>query len=381
MTWFIICIILGIVALCSSIYWKISKGRVDRLDAKIENDKATTARTSYGQLELDQDELQEFRTHRSIGFGLVVGALVLCVITGLLSVIRVVPANNVGIPVTLGSIGDPMTSGIHFVLPWTKINNLSTRVQELSMLRAPDEGDKEKDDSIEVIAKDGGSMNVDLTVRYYVQAEKAATLFRQAGSMDLIKQRFVRPDAREVTRNIFGQYTAQDGYSTKRAEISQKIFDDLAPRLAARGIILDSVNVRDVAPEARVLESINNILQARNQAAQALEDQKKKVTEAETQRQVAEKEKEQAIIVAEGKAEATRIAAEAEAEANAKIAASLSPELAELKIAEACADAIARTNASVVNTCSGSASSGTTPGTAEASASTSVIVDGRNSGS
>ena len=289
------------------------------------------------------------------------------------SLVRVVPANTVGVPTTLGKVGSPLSAGLHITAPWTEIAEFSTRTQELSMLRASDEGDKTKDDSVSIIAKGGGSMAVDVTVRFALALDKAGDLFKQAGSLQLVKDRFVRPDAREVVRNVFGQYTAEEGYSIKRAEIAVKITDDLKPRLAGRGILVDSVNVRDVAPDTQQLAAINAILQSRNEAAKALEDQKKQTTEAETRKQVASLDKEAAVTKAEAEAAAVALAATAQAEANSKIAKSLTPELLDLEKTKACADAIGKTQAQVVNVCAGSSggASGTNPAT-------SVIVDSRN---
>ena len=288
------------------------------------------------------------------------------------SFVRVVPANTVGIPTALGKVSAPLNAGLHVTVPWTEITEFSTRTQELSMLRASDEGDKTKDDSVSIIAKGGGSMAVDVTVRFALALDQAGELFKQAGSLALVKDRFVRPDAREVVRNVFGQYTAEEGYSIKRGEIAVKITDELKPRLAARGILVDSVNVRDVAPDTQQLAAINAILQSRNEAAKALEDQKKQSTEAETRKQVAALDKDAAVTKAEAEAAAVQLAATAQAEANAKIAKSLTPELLDLEKTKACAAAIAQTKAQVVNVCAGSSASG---GSAPA---TSVIVDTRN---
>jgi regulator of protease activity HflC (stomatin/prohibitin superfamily) len=298
------------------------------------------------------------------------------------SFVRVIPANNIGVPTTFGKVGSPLKSGLHLTAPWTEITNFSTRVQELSMLRAGDEGDLKKDDSVAVIAAGGGSMAVDVTIRFALKPDNAAELFRQAGSVTLVKDRFVRPDAREVVRDVFGLYTAEEGYSSKRAEISNKIADSLRTRLDLRGITLDSVNVRDVAPDAQQLAAINAILQSRNEAAKALEDQKKQTTEAETRKQVAtldkeasvtkaEAEAQAAVIAATAKAQSVEISAKAEAEANTKIAASLTPALIDLEKTKACAEAIGKTQAQVVNVCAGDSSGG------GAGNATSVIVDSR----
>ena len=307
-----------------------------------------------------------FRQHKAALVGLGVLALV-----GLGSLfVQSVPANSIGIPTLFGKVGSPLRPGIHLVAPWTEVTTFTTRVQELSMLRANDEGDKAKDDSISVIASGGGAMSVDLTVRYALDDSQASDLFRQAGTMELVKERFVRPDSREVTRNVFGQYVAEEGYATKRGEISAAIAEQLRPRLAERGILLDSVNVRDVLPEQRVLDAINSVLAARNQATQAFETQKQKVTEAETAAKVAKAEAEARLTRARAEADAALLTATAQAEANTKVAASLSPQLAALQTAQACANAIAATKAAVVTCGANNSSTAATPA--------SVIVDQRS---
>jgi regulator of protease activity HflC (stomatin/prohibitin superfamily) len=298
-----------------------------------------------------------------VGFGL-------GVIFILWSCVRVVPANTVGIPTDFGSIGSPLQSGLKITRPWTEIHEFPTTIQELSMLRAVDEGDKPKDDSIEVIAKGGGSMKVDLTVKFLIEKTSANNLYRQAGSIDLVKDRFIRPEAREVTRDIFGQYSAEQGYSTDRAAISQEILKRLKDRLESRGILIDSVNLRDVNPEERVLNAINAILDARNKALQAVEEQKRAITEAETAKQVAIRAADAAATKAQGEAEAIAIKAKAQAEANLRIANSLTPTLANLQAIQACADAIANSKATVINVCGVGASNATGGGST-------VVIDGR----
>lgn len=296
--------------------------------------------------------------------------LLLALVFGGWSTVRVVSANEVGVPTTFGRIGSPLQSGFHTMAPWTEVTSFSTRVQELSMLRATDKGDQAKDDAVEVIAKGGGSMKVDTTIRWSVDPAAIDTLFRQAGTLDLVQQRFVRPDAREVIRNVFGQHSAEGGYSTERAQIAAEILAQLKEVALPRGIIIDSVNVRDVNPEPQVMDGINAIIAQRNLAAQATESQKTELINAETRRQKAIVDADAQVAAAQGIADSQRIAAQAEADSNALVAASLTPELLHLQEVKACADAVAQTSAAVVS-CGGTTSAaGSTPAA-------SVIVDGR----
>ena len=307
---------------------------------------------------------------------LALGAVALLGLAGVVgSFFAVVPANNIAIPTSFGTVGDPLKSGIHVVAPWVETSNFSTRVQELSMLRAADEGDLAKDDSIDVIASGGGAMKVDLTIRFSIDPIQADVVFREAGSLAVVKERFIRPIARSATRDVFGSFSAEEGYASKRAEIGAEITALMEDQLAVHGVLIQAVNVRDVLPEEQVLAAINSILQSRNDAAKALEEQRKLVTEAETRRQVAEKDAEALQISAQASADAKKIAADAEAESNRKVAESLTPELVELQKAQACADAIAKSQAQVVTVCSPGSSAA---GTSAAPASTTIVVDGRS---
>lgn len=244
------------------------------------------------------------------------------------SCIRVVPANHVGIPTQFGSIGAPMDSGIKFVAPWTDVNTFSTRMQESSMLGATDEGDKAKDDSIEVRGSDGYLMRVDVTARYFVQPEAASRLFRLVGSEDGIRERLVRPEVREAVRVAFAAYTAEEGYTSEREAIRALINDDLASRLEKYDLRLDSVAVRNVSPDTTLAKAISDRAAAREKALQANIEQGRLLTEAETRKKVAETD-----------ATAKIIAANAEAEANDIVAASLTPEVLQAKQIEALRDA------------------------------------------
>lgn len=244
------------------------------------------------------------------------------------STIRVVPANHVGIPTEFGNIKAPLDSGIHFVSPWTDVNLFSTRMQESSMLGAADEGDKAKDDSIEVRGSDGYKMNVDVTVRYFINQENASALFKLVGSEDGIRERLVRPEVREAVRLAFAGFTSEEGYTSQREAIRDAAQADLEKRLARYGLRLDSVAIRNVAPDAALGQAISDRAAARERALQAEIEQGRLVTEAETRRQVAEKD-----------AEAKLIAANAEAQANDIVAASLTDAVLEAKRIEALRDA------------------------------------------
>ena len=75
------------------------------------------------------------------------------VLVVLFSAGHVVGAGNVGVPVVLGSAGEPLDSGLHFTAPWpiTRVAEPSTRTQNYTMAATKGEGDKpNQDDSVTV---------------------------------------------------------------------------------------------------------------------------------------------------------------------------------------------------------------------------------------
>ena len=109
--------------------------------------------------------------------GVVAGALLLG-----LACVRIVPANTVVFPTTFGAIGAPMSPGLKLVTP-----------------------------------SDGYAMKVDLTIRFAVRPEAASMLYRRVGDMDGIRDRIVRPETREGVRVVFGNFTAEEGYTATTA--------------------------------------------------------------------------------------------------------------------------------------------------------------------
>lgn len=268
-------------------------------------------------------------------WGLVVFLALLVPVFGFLASVRIVPANSVGIPVTFGSIGTQMGSGLKIVNPFTEIKTFSTRLQESTMIDDPFEGDRNRQDAIEVRGSDGYEMRVDVTVRYKVRQDSASELFRRVGSMDGIRDRIVRPEVREAIRVVFANYTSEEGYSVAREKVSADANRIIRERLTPYGLELDAVLIRNVNPDDTLKKAIADRSAARERSLQAELEQKRQITEAETRKQVAERDATAAVTKAEGEAKARVITAEAEAESNRKVAASVSAALSDYIRAQA----------------------------------------------
>lgn len=205
--------------------------------------------------------------------------LVAGLFAGVASMVYVVSAYEVGVPVAFGKVGAPMTSGMHITSPFTNVTTFSTRPVDLNL------SDK---DVVEVRSSQGGVMYVEVTVKWAVTPAKAVELYRLAGSEDAIQQRLVYPDSREIIRNVFARYTSEQGYTSAREKINTEIGALIKERLAPRGIDVTAVNLRNVKPSDRLQDQIDRKIQQQQATERALEAARTAKAEAERRRIEAE---------------------------------------------------------------------------------------------
>ncbi|MFF3563398.1 prohibitin family protein [Streptomyces sp. NPDC002574] len=201
------------------------------------------------------------------------------VLAGVFACVHVVNAYEVGVPVTFGKIGSPLTSGVHLTSPFTDITSFSTRPADLDLY------DK---DVVEVRSSQGGVLYADVTVKWAVVPAKAVALYRLAGNEEAIQERLVVPDSREIIRNVFAGHTSEEGYASAREEIGREIDALIKERLAPRGIDITAVNLRNVRPSDQLQTQIDKKIQQEQDTERAVEAARTAKAEAERKRIEAE---------------------------------------------------------------------------------------------
>jgi regulator of protease activity HflC (stomatin/prohibitin superfamily) len=200
-------------------------------------------------------------------------------LAGVLACVVVVSAYEVGVPVTFGKVGTPLVSGIHFKSPFTDITSFSTRPMDLDLY------DK---DVVEVRSSQGGVLYADVTVKWAAVPGKAVSLYRLAGSEEAIQERLVRPDSREIIRDVFAKHTSEEGYASAREQIGSEIENLIKERLAPRGIDVTAVNLRKVKPSDKLQDQIDKKIQQEQATERAVEASRTAKAEAERKRIEAE---------------------------------------------------------------------------------------------
>jgi regulator of protease activity HflC (stomatin/prohibitin superfamily) len=239
-----------------------------------------------------QDKLK-IRTFGTLG----ASALAAVMIIG--SLLRIVPAGNVGVQVLFGKVltNATLSEGLNIVNPFVDLEIMTVRTQAYTMSIATEEGQRYGDDAITSLTKDGLEVAMDLTAWFHLDPTEAAMVFQKIGSdyMDKI----VRPAARTAIRNTTVKYNAVEIYSEKREEVQNDISTTLERDFTDRGIILEKVLLRNIKLPLKVKDAIEAKLEA-EQDAQKMEFVLLKET----------KEADRKKIEAAGIAEAQRIIAQ-----------------------------------------------------------------------
>lgn len=204
--------------------------------------------------------------------------------------IVIIGAGETGVFSLFGKVSDQeLASGFHIINPLGKVTRMSVRTQEYTMSIMSNEGQKSGDDSIMALTKEGLNVSLDITTLYRLDEDKASELYRLVG-LDY-EEKIVRPEIRSTIREIVSQYTAKEIYSEKRDDANQQIKDRLEASLNKRNLILEDVLLRNVALPDNLAKSIQEKLQAEQEAQKydfILDKEKKekqrKVIEAEGQR-------------------------------------------------------------------------------------------------
>lgn len=198
------------------------------------------------------------------------GGFALAAILIIASLIRIVPAGNVGVQVLFGKVltGSTLSEGLNVVNPFIDLEIMTVRTQAYTMSIAAEEGQRYGDDAITSLTKDGLEVAMDLTVWFHLDAIEAGTVFQKIGK-DYV-QKIVRPAARTAIRNTAVKYNAVEIYSEKREEVQTEINISLAKDFEERGIILEKVLLRNIKLPPKVRNAIEAKLEA-EQDAQKME--------------------------------------------------------------------------------------------------------------
>lgn len=225
-----------------------------------------------------------------------------------------------------GVNGETLGQGWHIVAPTKKIKLFTVSNEQLLLTKDKREGSK-GDDSFRVSTSDDATIAISFQMSYRFKSENLINTFKRFKGMsgeDIVDQR-VKAVMKSKVSEITTSHSLMDIYSGNRAEINHKVTEYLNEEFGkAYGMEVMDASIIDVHPDKQLKETINNRITAIQKKQQAQAEQETAKVEAET-----------ALIKAKNEAEIAVTKAKAEAEANKLKASSITPELIQMKEAEA----------------------------------------------
>ena len=188
------------------------------------------------------------------------------IIAGFLSKCIVqINAGQIGVKSLFGKVqNDVLGSGLHFINPFVQVQRLDIKTQNYTMSGIHDEGNQTGDDAIRVLTSDGLEVTIDLTVLYKLLPSEAPRLIRETG-VDYT-DKIVRPLTRTKIRDNSVYYEAVSLYSNKRDEFQQRIFKSIDEDFKKRGLILEQLLVRNITLPQSVKATIEQKINAEQDA-------------------------------------------------------------------------------------------------------------------
>jgi len=185
---------------------------------------------------------------RLIGLG-IAGFLVVILLFA--SVARV-ESGNVGVLTLFGRVtGEVLPEGIHLVNPFKANHELTIRTQEIK-------------ESASVPSAEGLVMNLDTSLIYHLNPEKAAEVYQKIGPNYLTV--LIEPNLRAAIREATASHSANALYTGEREMVAKQVRDQLSNLLGARGILVESILLRDIQLPTTLKTSIESKQQAEQEA-------------------------------------------------------------------------------------------------------------------
>lgn len=221
-----------------------------------------------------------------------------------------------------------ISQGWHFMSPLKHVSEFPITQQRVVFSNSPsDYGAKEHADWHIDAPANGGTIAINLTVNYNFLPEHVIELYTKFGGMDgeSLMESKIQNDIVAYVKEVTPQFSVMQIYSDDRAGVNTAITNYLNEKLTAEyGINVSSALIVDAQPDDTLMQKIRAKEQAKQDAEIAELNKQTALAQAETDK-----------VKAQTEADVKMIEAQAEADANKVLSESITPELIQMKEAEA----------------------------------------------
>ena len=163
--------------------------------------------------------------------------------------------------------------GLKVHAPWLNVIKYDVRVQE-------------RLENMEALSSNGLSIGTDISVRWRPSSETLPDLHVKYG-VDYFRK-LIGPELRSVVREVIGQFTPEELYSSRRTELQDQIFTRVKESVESEHVIIEAILIRDVRLPEQIKMAIENKLKEEQEAERYEFTIEKERLEAERKRIEAE---------------------------------------------------------------------------------------------
>jgi regulator of protease activity HflC (stomatin/prohibitin superfamily) len=165
--------------------------------------------------------------------------------------------------------------GFHLKAPWNSIFIYNVRENIIN-------------EKMDVLDKSGLSVSVDVSVRFFPVYSRIAYLHEYFGEQYV--ELLVKPEVRSTVRRVMGRFTAEEIYSTKRAEVEEAIIKETEEILKSdnNNIQMQALLIRSINLPDQIKSAIESKLQQEQEALAYQFRLQRETSEAERKRIEAE---------------------------------------------------------------------------------------------
>jgi regulator of protease activity HflC (stomatin/prohibitin superfamily) len=164
----------------------------------------------------------------------------------------VVPAGHVGVVDFFGRVSpNTLKSGINLVNPFARIIRMSVKTLEAKEV-------------MDVPSKEGLTVQLEVSVLYHLDPEKAADVYKTVGPQ--YEEVILQPQFRSVTRGVTAGYDARALYTSEREQLALTIAAEVSKLVGPRGIVVEATPLRKLTLPARLAAAIEEKLGAEQES-------------------------------------------------------------------------------------------------------------------
>ena len=161
-----------------------------------------------------------------------------------------VESGHVGVLTLFGRVtGEVLPEGMHLINPFKVNHEMSIRTQETK-------------ESASVPSSEGLMMALDTSLIFHLNPEKAADVYQKIGPK--YQEVLIEPNLRAAIREATASHTANALYTGEREMVAKQVSDTLVSLLGPRGIVVESILLRDI----QLPQTLKASIEAKQQAEQ-----------------------------------------------------------------------------------------------------------------